>query len=148
MNRISYSEYDGTSTERNSNELMGIFYLVFHHIRFILYYRFISKDSLKNEVFSSSHIDFTFSLKFIYYIYFVSSKKSRHIFDKFKNFDTESSDRKKMLFGSKDTLYKFISYMYWQSGNESELFHYQIAFFTVSWFGIEIWITLILVYSS
>ena len=31
-----WTEYDGTSTERNSNELMGIFHLAFHHIRFIL----------------------------------------------------------------------------------------------------------------
>ena len=32
-----WTEYDGISTERNSNELMGIFHLSFHHIRFILY---------------------------------------------------------------------------------------------------------------
>ena len=32
-----WTEYDGNSTERNSNELIGIFHLRFHHIRVILY---------------------------------------------------------------------------------------------------------------
>ena len=40
-----WTEYDGTSTERNSNELMGIFHLVFHHIRFILHF---PRDSILN----------------------------------------------------------------------------------------------------
>ena len=57
-----WPEYDGTSSERNSNELMGIFHLRFHHIPVILYLIFfayqnsifyIPRNKLRSQPFDS-----------------------------------------------------------------------------------------------
>jgi len=55
-----WTEYDGISTERNSNELVGIFHLAFHHIRFILY---LFRESTLNSQFSL-RIHFKFTIFF------------------------------------------------------------------------------------
>ena len=53
------------TTERNSNELIGIFHLAFHHIRFILYYYYYY-GLLTNTTNSLSISQITFNSLFFF----------------------------------------------------------------------------------